>query len=465
MRNAAKVLHFPFAGLSRSLSVRDNTQPSETRTYATPLALNVRGTCVFADRQRGGSRPGLKRLSGVVSDSSGVWRWPNGGAVEWPDGGNVLFDLPTTRFSGPDGAPFVNPHQPYAPRASKGSVPAECRAMAFYRYRLFVASGAQWYASRSGDLTDWDYGGDMEDLARAATGNVAHAGVEGETITAMMPVLDSLLYVATARSLWCLAGEPTNGVLKCVSTNVGCVGPSAWCFDGTRLWLFSAKGVYSLVPGEGGPVLSSKEVPQLKATDADALMVPDFAADGVHLFSADGDWFIEEGALWPVAVPAAMRPVAAAHVIADGENRTVLLGSDGKWRYFDDSRDDDDSHDEIDGAEIASCVAIGPFRTSGRDDEDGILDTLHVVLAEGSDDVSLEIYPARTAEAALAKAEAEPPAPSFAEPAFTATVGPGFNHTIRPRVRGAWCVIVLRGTGRWAYETATATCKILGRLR
>ncbi|MBQ6329373.1 MAG: hypothetical protein IJI35_10200, partial [Kiritimatiellae bacterium] len=74
--------------------------------------------------------------------------------------------------------------------------------------------------------------------------------------------------------------------------------------------------------------------------------------------------------------------------------------------------------------------------------------------------VTLEIYPARTAEAAYANAASKDCAPSFAT-----NIHPGITQTVRPRVRGAWCVVVLRGSGRWAFETATATCKQLGRLR
>ena len=41
----------------------------------------------------------------------------------------------------------------------------------------------------------------------------------------------------------------------------------------------------------------------------------------------------------------------------------------------------------------------------------------------------------------------------------------GYNAVWRPRVRGAWCVIVLASEGKWAYESILAKLKHTGRLR
>lgn len=354
MRNAAKVLHFPFAGLSRSLSVRDNTQPSESRTYGTPLALNVRGTCVFADRQRGGSR-------------------------------------------GAFAAPVISSDPPEA----------------YYHARRFYADGALWYASRTGNYADYDMGGDGEDVTRPVMGSAKNPSFPAdEPITAIFAPTNHAVFMATANSLWIMRGEPTSGQFILRSATVGCVSRDAWAWDGTRYYVLSANGLYSFTPDEP-PVRISDQIPvDLRGMSAAAM----------HYDPVD----------------------EVLHVVTDTKGSWTYEIANRAWWPFDDSG--------------KSYVAIGPFRTSGRDDEDGIIDTLHVVLAAESASVSLEIYPARTAEAALEKARG-------ASAAFTATVGPGFNHTLRPRVRGAWCVIVLRGTSPWAYETMTANCKQLGRLR
>lgn len=457
MRTTAKQILWPVRGVEEIAAYHDATPDTAgaTRTYAAPFAVNVRTDGPIEGRRRGGSRPGLKRLTGVIGETGGVWRWPNGGAIQWEDGSSVRFALPTTRYTGPDGAPFVNPHQPYTPAASKGSVPDGCRAMAWHRYRLFVAKGAQWYASRSGDTTDWNYGGDMEDVARAASGNVALAGFEGETITAMMPVSDRMLYIATERALWCLEGEPTVGACRRVMEGVGCVGPNAWCWDGISLWWLSANGVFSVVPGEA-PTYFTGALPNLRGTDADALMVADHDANGIHLFSAiDGDWFLDPGdkAAWPVSIPATMRPSAAAHVMVDGRNATALLGADGRWRRFDDGQETDD------GTAFASRIAFGPMRVSASDDTDGFLAELHVTLAEQSSEMTATCYVAHSAERAEKLARAGTGGASFD---FVA----GWNAVWRPRLRGAWFVLVLEcASGRWAFESVRAISKHLGRLR
>ena len=454
MRTVGKQLHFPALGIGRGNSFHDQSRPDQKREYSTPYAVNVRGACTFGDRRRGGSRPGLKRLSGVSSASTGVWRWPGGGELRWPDGSAVLYDIPSTSYAGPDGAPFVDPHRTYTPVATKGTAPSGVQAMALYRYRLFVAKGSQWYASRSCETTDWDYGGDMEDVARAATGNVALAGVAGERITAMMPVSDRHLYVATERSLWCLTGEPTNGSFSRVLDGAGCVGPNAWCFDGARVWFLSNCGVFAVVPGEA-PALFSDEVPKLKGTDANALMVADHDGSGIHVFSSvDGDWFLdsEAKAVWPVSIPVTMRPTAAAHVMVSHANVTALLGTDGKWRYFADDQATDD------GTAISSAVAIGPFRCGENDATDGMLDELDVTTGEGSSVVTARVYVSHSAEGAE-KARAN--GHEFCSFDFSG----GWNRVVRPRARGAWAMVVFSSSGRWAFEGAFARMKALGRLR
>lgn len=355
MRAVAKTLHFPFAGLSRSLSVRDNTQPSETRVYATPLAMNVRGSCTFADRRRGGSRPA------------------------------------------------------FIPPSISSAVPE-----AYYRARRFYADGAMWYASRTGDYEDFNVGGDGEDATRPVAGSVKLPfRPADEGITALFAPDNGAIYMATASTLWMLSGEPTGGTFRLVSPDVGCVSPQAWAWDGARYYILSAKGLYSFAPGES-PIRISDEI------------------------------------------PADLRGASAAALAYDATDRLVHVVTDtrGSWTY----ELDDKAWWPFDISTNASYVAIGPFRTSGRDDEDGMLDTIHAAMAAGSATVTLEVYTAKTAEDALIAARG-------GNAAFTASLSAGFNHTIRPRVRGAWCVVMLRAEGAWAYETMTATFKQLGRLR
>lgn len=454
MRTAAKTLHFPLSGVSRNLSFRESTTPDGVKDYGTPDAMNVRGCCTFGDRARGGSRPGLAKINGVVDTPSAVpFMWPNGEEVLWPDGSSVLASV-ESRTVTPDGREIVDPHGPVKVEAVKGNAPEtdDGSVTARYRARTFVSSCSMWFCSRTGDETDWDYGGDSEDAGRAVAGNVALAGCAGEPITAIIPVADKFLYIATARSLWCVHGEPTSGQTVLVSDGVGCCGRNAWCFDGRHLWILSYQGIFTLAPGEH-PVYFSHRVPLLSGLDEDAILVADHETNGVYAFMSGACWYVEKDtkSLWPMSFGQTVAPVSAAHVVVGGVNKTAFMCADGEWRVFDPGSSTDD------GIGFASSVAIGPFRLSDGDDKDGMLSEVYATTGTGSDDVSVRFYTAHSPEDAVRSAE------DGGGVEFVVT--DGWNQVIRPRVRGAWCVMVLSSSGRWAYESIHVQNKALGRLR
>ncbi len=452
MRNAVKQLRFPMLGVGEHLSYGESTYPSEERAYATPAAKNVRGACAFGDRQRGGSRPGLKALDGAVEVvNGGRWLWPNGEAVKWPNGDTLTYSTVTQELVAPDGSVIIDPHEPVAAHCSKGAIPSSPSLCAMYRDRLFLADGTMWYCSRIGEHGDFDYGGDGEDPARALSGNCATAGRKGEEITAFMPVDDHTMFVATARSMWAFREDPSAGLMR-VSEFTGCIGANAWCSTPQGVVFVGLDGVYGI--GEQGVRLLSGRLPRSLAGLDGALLGYDPEAKGVHIFGAkDGDecdWFLDLDTMsfWPVEVPTGMRPAAICRILQDGVERAALRGADGAWRTF--SADEGTDC----GEDVESSVTIGPFRISARDDLDGILDELRVTLGEGSGEVTIGVATAKTAEGAV-KASA------VAEEQY----GGGYNFTQRPRRRGAWGCVKISSTERWAYESVLATLKQLGRLR
>ena len=424
MRSVPKLLHFPLGGLNRALSYRDSTAPSENGIYGTPLAMNVRGRCMFEGRLRGGSRPGLRNL-GVD---------------------------PSTL----DGFVDAHPPAPDIPADVKGAVPpSPWSCSSYHRGRLFVASSSTWYCSATGDLSDWDYGADGEVATRAAFGNVALAGRPGGTIRAMFARDDNGLYIATDVGIWVLSGEPTNGQIRSLSTDYGCVSDKAWCRDGgARFYFLSSLGL-CVVSADMPVTLVSGQIPDELKGLRSATLVNDSDANGIHILTDDGDWFyeIDSKAFWPEEYQQSVRPVDGAEAIVGGVKRTVFLCADGAWRWPDPSCGTDD------GAAFASMVAIGPFRTAARDDEDGMLDSLSATLAADSDGhVEIEAYSSDSPECAVRDAMLGSPKWSFS---FAA----GRNRVTRPRLRGCWCVLVARSSGKWAYESVTAVAKQLGRLR
>lgn len=460
MRTTAKQILWPVRGVEEIAAYHDATPDtaSQTRAYASPYALNVRTRGPIELRERGGSRPGMKAVTGVTTDGGGRWLWPDGSAVLWPDGKEMTFSSDAV-FYAPDGSRVIDLHAVPGIAASKGDAPTGVTVATIYRARLFAAKGSDWFCSRLGDTADWDYGADIADVARACAGNVALAGRKGDAITAFMPVNDSYLYIATARSLWCISGDPCNGSLSCVSTEVGVSGAAAWCFTGSRLYFLSDKGLFGVVPGEH-PFLLSSAIPRLRGYSG-SFMCHDPETDALHVFTdvpATGnttvasDWYVELGerpAFWPASFATATRPVSACRMTVGGVDKAAFVCADGAWRVFDESV----------ACEGASRVAFGPFRVSASDDMDGFLAELHVTLAEQSANMTAKIWTAHSAERAAKLAIAGTGGASFA-------FAPGWNAVWRPRVRGAWAVLVLEcETGKWAFEAVRAICKHLGRLR
>lgn len=450
MQTAAKQLHFPLLGVQADKGHHD-VETREGHVYSAPFAMNVRGRDAIERRVRGGSRPGMKAVVGVKSSGGGVWTWANGEKILWPDGAEVTFSTGDAVFA-PDGTRVIDAHSRPNVAASVGDAPQGAEIATFYRARVFAAVGADWFCSRIGDAADWDYGADRDDVARACAGNVALAGVKGEGITAFMPVHDSYLYVATARSLWCISGDPVGGSMSCISQEVGVAGANAWCWTGRRLYFLSPTGLYSVTPGEH-PVLVSDALPDLRGTSA-SFMGYDPEEDALHVFTTKGDWFVEldgqNAAFWPVSFQTGKRPTNACRMMVSGVDKAAFLCADGAWRVYDDAT----------ACECASKVAIGPFRVSASDDADGFLAEIHFATGISSSNVSATIYTGHSAEAAE---HAAANGTGGASGVFSSD----WNAVWRPRIRGAWAVVVLEcaASGKWAFEALRAVSRLTGRLR
>lgn len=457
MQSAAKVLQFPLAGLARDMDYRKAYIPSEGAAFATPMAVNVIGECPFSGRLRGGSRPGMTRVVGVSPSGEGGWAWPNGMEIGWTEALDMSYDTFGTAIDSPFGK-ILDQHGQFNVSAAKGNVPDGCSVMAYYRMRLVVAKGSAWYASRQGDVTDFDYGGDSEDVGRAVVGNVGRAGCEGEEITAIAAPTDAFMVIATKRSMKLLSGEPTAGALSAISDFTGIVSRNAWCWDGSVFWFVGLRGVYAMAPGEGAAKLVSNRLPEDLEGFTEATMVYDPSRRGIHIFGTqDGerrDWYfdVENGAFWPLSYSASVRPTMGGTAVIGGKHIAVFRCSDGEWRYWDDKANDDD------GVPFTSFVAIGPLRASARDDMDGMLAEVSATIGKDSCGTFFKVYAAHSPEQAVADAIAGEFKQGFG-------VSAGWNHVTRPRVRGAWVILSITATGRWSYESVTTVCKMFGRLR
>lgn len=424
-----KEIRFPFGGQSSVIA------SSRLGVSCTPASVNVLLRSPGNWGRCGGTRPGLRRVAAP------------------PD--------------------VADQHEASEVSATKGAIPERATAYARYRDRAVVASGTMWYASRIGALDDFDYGGDRDDAARAVAGSVALAGRGGEEITALAAIADSVLYVATARSLWRIDGEAVRS-LALASDHVGIVGRHAWCWDGVRFWFWSDKGLYALVAGEPPANMTPHLEDEVRGW-RDAVLVFDSERNGIHVFGTDGagaatDWFydIENRALWRMQYPAEKRPVAGGLAMLGGMNRVVFRCADGVWRHWDEEQADDD------GTAVASALAMGPVAHTTGNTENAFLAELDFEMDESVTSPSganVSGIVGRTTNEAIdaAKAFVGSIAGASGPPdaaRFTYAVAPGWQKVVRPRIRcNSFVAVLWSMAGRWAVSKVTAVHRGCGRIR
>ena len=464
-----KEIRFPFNGQSSVISA------NRLGCSYTPASVNVLFRSPGNWGKCGGTRPGLKPFTGTQPSAPAPsrWLWPNGEAILWPNGDNIVFSEIGSKIIMPDGGVMLNQHETFTVNASKGNIPASFSICAWYRARMVVASGSMWYASRIGELDDFDYGGDSADPSRAAAGNAALAGREGEAVTALAAIADSMLYVATKRSLWRI-GEPTQSMSQ-VSDHIGIISRNAWCWDGLRFWFMGDSGLYSLVAGEP-PVCMTPHLKDVVTGWSAATFVFDAERNGIHIFGTDGtgaatDWFYDMAnkAMWRMQYAAAKRPSAGGLAMLGGVNRVVFLCADGTFRYWDESQATDD------GTDIVSVLAMGPVTHTTGNTENAFLAELDFELdtsITSQSGVHVSGCVGRTANEAIEAAKsfvgwaASGATGTSAYEKFAYSVIPGWQKVVRPRIRcNSFAAVVWSTAGRWAISRITAVHRGCGRIR
>lgn len=516
-RSVNKTLSFPTAGIGRRLSYSKQTRP-----YSTPYALNVRGVGTLERRERGGSRPGLAKLvaTGLGSaitavnavttvDSSGArlrhivavaggklydfngttfvqnapeLLWEDGSQILWEDGSTIVFDSTVTAANpvASTGAHQTAEHNgklyladsylmSYDPltgivetvQATSGTVPAGCPLICTYRDRIILAHDHLWFASRSGDFTDWNYGSTFEDESRAVLGQVTFSGIIGEPITALIPFRDQALIIACENSLWVLKGDPATGSIVNLSSEVGVIAPDAWSLSPSGMLVFlSNDGLYMGGVTEAPVRVSEERVPsEMRNVDVTAGNISvqyNPVEHGFNIFiSATNSWFFdyERKALWKDSYQASHFPVSTT--LTDGSGlRAVVLGStDGYLRVFSPSATNDD------GTLFTSSIVVGPFRIAADDVRDALLSEIYGILADNSGSVRWSAYMGDSAEGVSDAAE------SLHNSDASGIWTENRNRVQRPRCRGAWCAICLTSSSRWSFEAVSIVARQLGRLR
>ena len=368
------------------------------------------------------------------------------------------------------------------PKSSTAPNPTFCSLACAWRGRLVLAgdpgSPQNFYMSRAGDPSDWDYS--QLDSAAAVAGNLSVAGKIGEPITALIPYTDDYMLIGCAHSLWMLQGDPADGgTIVMVSNQMGIVGKDAWCVapDGV-LYFVASGGLYSVKPiwefYQPPQLLSAntlnqffQNIPWNKTItsmiwDADLhylhiFFTPISGQAGTHLVFDSRT----EGGLWPQQYAATNGPFSSVLYLSDNApgSRAVLLGGwDGYIRQLDTTALTDD------GQNIQCKVVLGPWHPSP---EASLLTATTIDMGEVANG-----FPASTF-AATAYLASGPDAFSVTEGTPHTSTGIAITldrrqKTFRQRLRGGWFSLQLSNgvsSTYFSFESATLEFMPAGRNR
>ena len=304
-----------------------------------------------------------------------------------------------------------------------GSRPSEI----VYRDRLLTFSDNAVTASRLGDHTDTTMSADVSDTLRPALFQFSHAADTGGDIVALVPHKDAFLLGFTADETWVQQGDPLTGSRRRISDEVGIVGADAWCVNHDTVYFLSSSGLYS-VGADGSELrpLSEEKVPEelTGVTDAACTLTYNHSDRGIYIHKTGVDWFYDttRDQFWPFDLSTA------------------------------------NSH-----------VLIGPLRIGGVN-QFGLIQTIHGIVASGSEDLTWRIVTGDTAEEAAANGKLAITA-ALAGTDYEQYVSAhgtweaGRSFTAYPRVRAMSICVWLSSTGDWAFEGVTLRTAPFGKWR
>lgn len=261
--------------------------------------------------------------------------------------------------------------------ATAGTAPTGCGLCCIYRNRLVVAgkSGDEqnFFASRQGTYTDWDYA--ETDPQAAWAGNSLKTGKLPDIITALIPISDDSLVMGGDHSITVMRGDPGyGGSIQQVSDKVGISGPEAWTTDPAgNLYFLGQDGLYRMGPAGGIENLSSMRLTDFfGALDRNEYYLQlrwDERHHGLWLFATTKNndlsthvfWDARNDAFFPMQFPHEFGPVSSLVWDADkSDDQTLMLGARNNL-----VQRQDDSATADDETAIASHVYLGPVRPAG----------------------------------------------------------------------------------------------------
>ena len=266
-------IQFPAAGVVRRTS--HIAGATGKGPFPAPWSSNVRLEDILTKRLRGGSFtgqsysvPSTSRYATVVTE--------NGDSIVTENGDEIVV--------GPQAGVTNGSERIWV--AAGDDAPSSSSADCLYRARLLRTAGNIIYASKSGDTTNWDYGGDWEDVGRATIFQLSEANEVGEDVKALVPHKDAFLLGFTASETWVLQGDPVTGSLRNVSREVGIVTARAWCKNHDTVYFLSSLGLYSVqADGSNLQALSEDSIPSelYNVTNQYCMLTYNHADRGVYI--------------------------------------------------------------------------------------------------------------------------------------------------------------------------------------
>jgi len=363
--------------------------------------------------------------------------------------------------------------------ATAGTAPTLCTLACLYRGRLVLAAPRDnlqnFFFSRVGTLTDWDY--TQTDAAAAFAGNASLLGRIGEPIVALMPFSDDMLVIGGDHNLHAIRGDPTaGGSIDLLSDAIGVLGQGAWCKDPVGVIYFCGTGgLFRMSPDAGQPELISADkynqfFSSINRGSHYVNLVWDRDNHGCHIFvtpvisgSATHLWYdLRTESLSPESFPNSHGPISA--LVYDGDaptDRMLLLGGrTGLIQKLSNSALADD------GTAISSSVVLGPFHPRDGDSilTAGTFDFGELAAADQGSPATFECTALiRSGKTAYDVTEGTPE--HIAKVLFTRD---GRTKTFRQRLRGEWFSVELKNSTinkYWSFEKGELEFEEAGRNR
>jgi len=243
-----------------------------------------------------------------------------------------------------------------------------------WRDRLVLAAPANapqnFFFSRMGDYTDWDYA--ATDPGRAFNGNASVAGRIGDPIRALIPFGDDTMLIACDRTIWRMTGDPADGgTLDRIADGIGCYGPDAWCTDTSGIaYMLGTGGFYRVTASGASSNLSSIRVPELASIVEGSVNVSlcwDVERMGVWMFCGTKSYFydVRVDGFFPMEFrdrslydALGGEPMLCGGVWNTATGPYRLFVANGSIYELDDTATSDD------GLPIRSYCIIGPFEAA-----------------------------------------------------------------------------------------------------